>query len=74
MEEEKDDEQKQNGFMSRLLKTRTILVNGEVDQELAEKVISQLLVLDSESHDPIRMIITSNGGHIDSGYASYAVV
>ncbi len=74
MEEEKDDEQKQNGFMSRLLKTRTILVNGEVDQELAEKVISQLLVLDSESHDPIRMIITSNGGHIDSGYAIHDIM
>ena len=69
MEEEKGDEQKQNGFMSKLLKTRTILVNGEVDQDLAEKVISQLVVLDAESHDPIRMIVTSNGGHIDSGYA-----
>jgi len=69
MEEEKDGEQKQNGFMSKMLKARTILVNGEVDQDLAERVISQLVVLDSESHDPIRMIITSNGGHIDSGYA-----
>jgi ATP-dependent Clp protease protease subunit len=45
------------------------LVNGEIDQELSAKVISQLLVLNAESHDPIRVIITSQGGHVDSGFA-----
>lgn len=67
--EDKDNAQKENGFSARLLKIRTLLVNGEVDQELAEKVISQLVVLDAENHDPIRVIINSQGGHIDSGYA-----
>lgn len=67
--EDKDNAKQENGFSSRLLKTRTILINGEVDQEMAEKVISQLVVLDAESHDPIRVIITSQGGHVDSGYA-----
>ncbi len=63
------DEQKGNGFAAQLLKTRTILVNGEVDQEMAEKVLAQLVVLDAESHDPIHVFITSQGGHVDSGYA-----
>ncbi len=68
----KDDnngEQKQEGFASLLLDTRTVLINGEVDHEMAEKVIAQLVVLDAKSNDPIKVIITSEGGHVDSGYA-----
>jgi ATP-dependent Clp protease protease subunit len=66
--DDKNDEKKE-GMAALMLKTRTVLVNGEVDQELAEKVISQLLVLNAESHDPIRVIINSQGGHVDSGFA-----
>jgi ATP-dependent Clp protease protease subunit len=53
----------------RMLKTRTVLVSGAVDDKLAEKVIGQLLLLDAESHEPIRVMITSQGGHVDSGLA-----
>lgn len=68
------EEPKQDGFASKLMKSRTVLVSGSVDQELAEKVISQLLVLDTESHDPIRVVITSPGGHVDSGFAIHDVM
>ncbi|MCC6491088.1 MAG: ATP-dependent Clp protease proteolytic subunit [Candidatus Hydrogenedentes bacterium] len=70
----KDDEQKKDGMAGYLLKTRTIVLSGEVDQELAERVISQLFVLDNESHEPIRVVITSQGGHVDSGYAIHDVM
>ena len=63
------EEKKDEGMMGLMLKTRTVLVNGEIDQELAQKVISQLLILDADSHDPIRVVVTSPGGHVDSGYA-----
>ena len=53
----------------RMLKARTVLVSGGVDDKLAEKVIAQLLILDAENHDPIRVVITSQGGHVDSGFA-----
>lgn len=53
----------------RMLKTRTVLVAGGVDDKLAEKVIAQLLILEADSHDPIRVIVTSQGGHVDSGFA-----
>jgi ATP-dependent Clp protease protease subunit len=53
----------------KLMKSRTVLVSGPVDQELAEKVITQLLVLDAESHDPIRVVLSSPGGHVDAGFA-----
>ncbi len=69
--EEEKEEGRPDAFASRLLKTRTILVSGQVDQELAERVIAQLLVLDAESQDPIRVFVTSQGGHVDSGYAIY---
>jgi len=73
-EEEKKcegEEPKQEGILSKLLKSRTVLINGTIDQEMAEKVVAQLLVLDAESHDPIKAIITSPGGHVDSGFAIY---
>lgn len=68
---EADDAAKDEGMMGKFLKTRTILVSGQVDQELAEKVMSRLLILEAENNDPIKMIITSPGGHVDSGFAIY---
>ena len=60
---------KEDGLVARMLETRTVLVAGQVDEKLAERVISQLLILNSVNHDPIRMVITSQGGHVDSGFA-----
>ncbi|GMV99287.1 MAG: hypothetical protein AMXMBFR84_04260 [Candidatus Hydrogenedentota bacterium] len=68
-EEEGEEKKEKNGFPSFLLKTRTIVLSGQVDQELAEKVISQLIVLDNDNSDPIKIIVTTQGGHVDSGYA-----
>ena len=50
------------------------MLSGEVDQDLAERIIAELLILDAESHDPIRMIITSQGGHVDSGFAIHDTI
>ena len=52
-----------------MLKTRTVLVGGGVDDKLAEKVMAQLLILEADNHEPIRVIVTSQGGHVDSGLA-----
>ena len=70
----KEESKGQDGYLSRMLKARTVLVTGEVNQELAEKVISQLLLLDADSQEPIRVFITSNGGHVDSGFAIHDVL
>ena len=71
---EEENEEKKDDMGALMLKARTVLVNGEVNQELAQKVISQLMVLDVESHDPIKVIITSPGGHVDSGYAIHDIM
>jgi ATP-dependent Clp protease protease subunit len=57
---------------SRLLKDRIIMVIGEVNDEMASIVISQLLFLQSE--DPkkdINMYIMSPGGSVSAGLAIY---
>jgi len=68
-EEGAGDRQPGNDLVGRMLATRTVLVSGEVNEKLAERVMGQVLVLDAESHDPIRVIVTSQGGHVDSGFA-----
>ena len=60
---------KEEGLVGRMLETRTVLVAGQVDEKLAERTMSQLLILNSINHDPIRMVITTQGGHVDSGFA-----
>jgi len=58
----------------RMLKTRTILISGEINKELAEKTIRQLLLLEDMSADPIRIFIDSPGGDADAGYAIFDMI
>lgn len=51
----------------RLFKARTLIITGEVNQQLAAQVISQLLAMDVESDKPITIYINSQGGHVESG-------
>ncbi len=56
---------------SRLLKDRIILLNGEIDDNTSNIVVSELLYLDSISHKDINIYINSPGGSITSGMAIY---
>jgi len=58
----------------RMLKTRTILLSGEINKELSEKTIRQLLLLEDMSNDPIRIFIDSPGGDADAGYAIFDMI
>lgn len=68
-ESEGEAETRDEGLFARMLRTRTVLIAGPVDEKLAERVIGQLLILNGESHDPIRVVISTQGGHVDSGFA-----
>jgi len=50
-----------------LFKSRTVLIFGEINMRLAERVTAQLLALAAKSDDDIRVIINSPGGHVESG-------
>lgn len=70
---EKDREE--DGLFSRLLKTRTILISDEIDKKTAQRVISQLLMLEQEDpKKPIKLFINSPGGDADAGFAIFDLV
>jgi len=67
-------EEKKNGIeqlSEKILKTRSIIIAGEINQKLVEKVTHQLLILENESEDPIKVFINSQGGHVESGDTIY---
>jgi ATP-dependent Clp protease protease subunit len=50
-----------------LFKSRTVLIFGEVDMKMAERVSAQLLAYAAEGEGDIRVILNSPGGHVESG-------
>ena len=56
---------------SRLLNDRIVFVSGEVNDNMASIVVSELLYLDSLNHNDIYLYINSPGGTITSGMAIY---
>ncbi len=56
---------------SRLLNDRIIFICGEIDDNLANIVISELLYLDSLNNQDISLYINSPGGSVSSGLAIY---
>jgi ATP-dependent Clp protease protease subunit len=76
-EENEKENEKKVGFTAlhqKLLETRTILLFGEIDMETARQITGQLLVLSSESDEPIKLIINSPGGHVESGDTIYDMI
>lgn len=68
-EDKKQDNEKNTSSvaMEKLLKSRTIFISGEINQELAEKVATQLLILQEMGDEPIKLFINSQGGHVEAG-------
>lgn len=56
---------------SRLLEDRIIFLSGEINDQTANLVISELLYLDAKNHDDVYMYINSPGGSVTSGMAIY---
>ena len=68
IEQDQDKEKPSDGGTAqKLLESRIILLFGEIDMDVAREITKQLLVLDAESNDPIKLYINSPGGHVESG-------
>lgn len=50
-----------------LFKSRTILLTGGIDFKQARIVCERMLALSAESDEPILLILSSPGGHVESG-------
>jgi ATP-dependent Clp protease protease subunit len=57
-----------------LLKSRTVLIFGEITSELAQATTAQLFALAHASDAPIRVVIHSPGGHVESGDTIHDVI
>jgi len=69
-EEEKDTNPAANPAAlveNALFKSRTILLTGGIDFKQARMVCERMLALSAESDDPILLILSSPGGHVESG-------
>ena len=72
MNEDNDDKKNAEGgepafIQQKLLSSRSIVISGEINQELAQKVVTQLILLQSISDEPIRIYLNSQGGHVEAG-------
>ncbi len=58
----------------RTLDARTVLVFGPVTEALAADVVRRLIALDAAGDAPIDVIVSSPGGHVESGDAIHDIV
>lgn len=79
-DDENEDEKKKAPEMpdpltEKFLKTRQIILSGEINKDLADKIVRQLLVLEADdAKKTIYMYIDSPGGDVDAGFAIFDMI
>ena len=59
----------------KFIKTRQIILSGEINKDLAEKIVRQLLVLEADDAEkPVYIYIDSPGGDVDAGFAIFDII
>jgi ATP-dependent Clp protease protease subunit len=66
-EKEKKEKEPKTRLDEKFLETRTILLFGEISQKSAREVCEKLILLAALNSDPIKLIINSQGGHVEAG-------
>lgn len=57
-----------------LFKSRYVMIFGEIDDKIAHATCRRLLALSQESDAPITVLISSPGGHVESGDAIHDMI
>ena len=64
-----------NEFMDKVYEqhflNRTIFVNSQVTDEMSKQIVAQIMLLDSKSNEPIKIIVNSPGGSVSAGLGIY---
>ncbi|MCF3974334.1 ATP-dependent Clp protease proteolytic subunit [Paracoccus salsus] len=55
-------------------KSRTVIVAGAINDKLAQRTVAHLLALAEDSDKPINILISSPGGHVESGDMIHDVI
>jgi ATP-dependent Clp protease protease subunit len=66
-EKEKQAEAASPFLEEKAFKSRTVLVFGTINDKLAAEVSKRLIALSAESNEPITLLVSSPGGHVESG-------
>ena len=59
---------------ARTFESRTVLLFGTITDDVAREVTQRLVALDAASSKPITVLVSSPGGHVESGDAIHDVV
>ena len=51
----------------KLLDARAIMISGDINQKLAQKIATQLLILQELGDEPVKLFLNSQGGHVEAG-------
>ncbi len=58
----------------KLLESRTVMICGEIEADVANRVMTHLLLLAKESDDDITLYVHSPGGHVESADTIYDMI
>lgn len=62
-----EDREASGKIDSLFFRSRNVIIAGEINDKLASRAVTHLLALAEASDDPINVIISSPGGHVESG-------
>ena len=72
---ERNDQQRPESIIDQFsFKSRFVFVFGEITQSIARATCERLVALAQQSEAPIRVLISSPGGHVESGDAIHDVI
>lgn len=71
---EGQQDQGAGALMKHLMDSRTIMLFGEISQKSAEKTVAQLIAFAQASDEPIKLLLNSPGGHVESGDSIHDVI
>lgn len=64
-----------NAFLEeKAFKSRTVLLFGAISDQTASDIARRLIALDADSSAPIDMLVSSPGGHLESGDAIHDII
>ena len=63
-----------NFLEEKTFKSRTVLVFGAITDTSAQDTVRQLIALSADSTEPIDLLLSSPGGHLESGDAIHDVI
>ncbi|CAN7266050.1 ATP-dependent Clp protease proteolytic subunit [Variovorax sp. LjRoot84] len=67
-------EQRSSYLEEKAFKSRTLLIFGAITDQSAADVVRRLIALDADSQEPIDILVSSPGGHLESGDAIHDLV